>query len=317
MCLALPRLPVLWEVLAIDTTAIGKGGEGDKLSYDVKYRGGENATDKRRYLSNLFGSENAEFAVNDKLLVFSIPKADEKGDDTKYDVYGKSYFVATQYYELQGYDIQDDMTVAACIVQEGAANTVDDLSRIIVVDKVKTALVDDEYIDVLVGYYMGQKIEYYAKEETTFVKNKTSNKKYERGDIIKVASDKDGYVNTVQDVMLDAVSSGGGTIGYSFDDGDNKGKFFVSFRLNYSYATYKEDNTFVVQNNPDDLTTRYPYVLDRRTGYYLYEAETDELSLVTADDLDRYLYGRNPNARVAVASQGGTPMDIVIYDFSK
>jgi len=301
---------------AIDTTASGVGGEADKLSYDIAYKGGPKATDRRRYISNLFGSEKAEFSINDKVLVFSIPKPEDKDDETKYNVYGKSYFIATEYYELQAYDLQDDMSVGAIIVQDAKVDTIDELSRIVLVDKVKTAMIDDDEKHVLVGYHMGQQVEYFAKDETTFVKDETSGKLYERGDIVRVAVDKSGNAELVQKLMLDAVKTGG-TIGYTIDDGDNTGKFFTSLRVYYAYATAKEGKNFVVQTDPYDKTTRYPYVLDNRTKYYLYEAETDEITMITADEIDKYLYGRNQAAKFAVASTGGTPLDMVIYDFSK
>lgn len=311
------RLNQNGEINAIDTTASGKVGVGDTLSNDIPYRGGEKETDGRRYISNLFGSENPEFAVTEKVVVFNIPKAEEKDDDTKYSVYGKDYFVSAEYYALQAYDIEDDMTVGACLIQDASAKSVDNLSRVVVVDKITVAIIDGIDTQKLTGYHMGQKVEYYAKDDTTFVRN-GGTKQYQRGDIIRVAADAGSTVTAKEELLLDAADSGG-TIGYRFDaaGGDNVGKFFTSLRIYYAYATNMKNGTLILQTDPDDDKTRYPYVLDKRTQYYLYDAETDEITLISAADMEEYLYARNSSARVAVASTGGTPLDVIVYDFSR
>lgn len=314
------RLNQNGEINAIDTVATGKGGDADSLSKDVNYKGGDNASDKRRYIANLFGYEKAEFAVNDNVLVFAIPKPAEKSEDTKYNVYGKSYFVQNEYYELEAYDLEDDMTVAACIIQDAAVEEVSDLARIVIVDKISVAIIDGEEIHKLSGYHQGQKMDFYAKDQNVFLSDAT-NTLYKRGDIVLLAADKRGDVANAVDVMTDIVQDNGAMNSFKgtnpFNKGSNDTTFFASIRVNYTYPMNLKDNTFVVQSNPADGLTRYPYVFYNKTQYYIYEAETDELRLSSKEEVAENLYGRNSSARVAVASAGGAPLDVIIYDFEK
>ena len=179
------------EVSYIDTaeaTNNGKYSEAFSLDYAnsaVKY----NSTSKKLGIFN----------VNSGTIVLDIPTGETDSDN--YAVRNMSMFVDKTDYDVEIYDLSEDLTAKIVIVKDSSGDTNAE-SAIAVVTRVGLAQnADSVSVDKLYAVQNGEKVEMLAKEKDLLVKG--ADAKLEAGDIVQYKTNSRGEIEKIT-VLFDS-----------------------------------------------------------------------------------------------------------------
>ena len=343
------------EVCAIDTIATGNGGSADSLSLDVPRTtrvvnpktgavesetmdiGGANQNNSRRYMSGVLGNTKNDILVDDDVIIFCIPPLiaentkvkDEFGndiynyytnmDDGKYSTVGKGFLKSSGYYDAEGYDYSENMSVDAMVIRVPSKQEMSDGTYLTIVEKVAHTIVDGEPIYKLTGYCNGSYVTAYA-ENKACVSDSDGNL-YQVGDMLRYGLNEiTGYIADGQEPYM----TGGinGKVAFPTDSsgeyGSNKGKFFVTGKIHYGSIIYKEGLNVILDTTPEDetdvATSCHPFTLGASsTRYFVVSEARGTITKVAEADLEKYIYGRGEDAKVAIVAGSGAPREVVIY----
>ncbi len=341
------------EVCAIDTIASGNGGNGDSLSLDVPRTtrvvdqetnavdsetmdiGGANQNNSRRYMSGVLGNTKNDILVDDDVIIFCIPPLiveeikDETGkvveiiyhtniDDEQYSTVGKGFLKSSGYYDAEGYDYEDDMTVKAMVIRVPSKQEMSDGTYLTIVEKVAHTVVDGEPIYKLTGYCNGNYVTAYAKNKACV--SDINGNLYQTGDMLRYGLDEiTGYIADGQEpYMTGGINDKVVFPTASGEYGSNKGKFFVTGKIHYGSIIYKEGLNIILDTTPDKdddvATSCQPFLLGATsTRYFVVSEARGTITKVAEADLEKYIYGRGEDAKIAVVAGSGAPREVVIY----
>jgi hypothetical protein len=96
--------------------------------------------------------------------------------------------------------------------------------------------------------------------------------------------------------------------------GSNPTYYFSAVRVVYGYGLDKDGMLFLAGTNYNAPLYQNPFLLTTRTRYAVYHRNSARVEIAQADELNEYLYTRNPNARVLVGAYAGNPLDVFIFD---
>ena len=333
------RLNSKKEVCAIDTVASGSGGNGDSLSLDVprttqtmEIVGATNAN-SRRYMSGVLGDTKNDILVDDDVIIFRIPPLVEEKvddgtgnqvsvyytnmDDARYSTVGKGFLKNSSYYDAEGYDYDEDLSVKAMVIRVPVKQAMTDGNRITIVEKVVQTVVNGELIYKLTGYCNGSYVTAYTDSKSCV--SYSSGNIYQPGDMLRYSLDEitEQIADSQEPYMTGALKGAPTFPTKSGEYGSNTGKFFVTGKIHYGSIIYKNGLNMILDTTPekdDDVATScQPFLLVSSTRYYVVSEARGTVTKVAEADLEKYIYGRGEDAKVAVIAESGSPKDVVIY----
>ena len=342
------------EVCAIDTIASGSGGSADSLSLDVPRTtrvvnpktgavesetmdiGGANQNNSRRYMSGVLGDTKNDILVDDDVIIFCIPPLiaentkvkDEFGndiynyytnmDDEQYSTVGKGFLKSSGYYDAEGYDYNENMSVDAMVIRVPSKQEMSDGTYLTIVEKVARTVVDGNPMYKLTGYLNGNYVTAYAEDKSCV--SDGDGKLYQAGDMLRYILDEiTGYIAKGQEPYMTGGISGNVVFPTASGEyGSNKGKFFVTGKIHYGSIIYKDGLNIILDTTPEDdsdvADSCQPFTLGASsTRYYVVSEARGTITKVAEADLEKYIYGRGEDAKVAVVAGSGAPREVVIY----
>lgn len=288
------------EINIIDTKVRGEKEGDDTLTMNLP-------AIERRYMSAgyAFGDSNPEILVNNKVIVFLTPTEAYKNDETKYSIAQMSYFVGSGYYTFEVYDMTEDMYAGVMVIKEAKAAEIQDDTNISQVISITDAV--DESGEVrrkLTVYQRGNILSLFAKDNA-YVEGLTF------GQFIRIGTDANGYIDNVAR-LLDPKEEGPKVVGA----GANPLKFFSTWRIACGMLMDLQQNTAILSIDPES-PERLPYYVGPSRRVTIFNYKRNLFSRGTIADIQNYIYGRNPNARVAIITSFGGVMDVVLMDFGE
>ena len=161
------------EVVAIDTTAVGAGGDGDtlSLSYGKGNYDGENDV---RYMQNAksFGETNPKFTVGDDTMLILVPSQEKKNNDEDYFAGGVSSLASSTYYDdIEVYDLSDTRHAKVILRESEAQLPIESSSSMVIITKISNCTnVYGEDAYKITGIQGGETVTYITKDTSVLEK---------------------------------------------------------------------------------------------------------------------------------------------------
>ena len=304
---------------------------------------------KRYYYSGAFGADKFDFAVNSsQTAVFIVPEKEEFLEDEKlyFGNMGTSMLRDGSQYQIAAYDADENLSAGAVLVVQDMSKSLGNSMRTVVVDKVIT-MSDD--IVKLTGFQSGKFITRYV--EDTEAKERVLT--FRQGDLIVMTDDAKGnliYARKLFTPSLDLridnfkeedatqfdkiLNSEGNYVmdsNITFGNGDNiiyygsnSDDLQAQFRGQYSVLLRKNENKIVLSGmnsdgTPDteNIAKMSPLSIASNAIVTIYSKVDRTVKVGQISDLDRYIYSRNPDARIFMHTYVGVVKDIFVFDLSE
>ena len=160
----------------------------------------------------------------------------------------------------------------------------------------------EESLDVIKNVLMDEESYAICEKENGKAIGAIALKLNDKGEIMKLEGILTGAANNTA------------TMGYQ-GFGVNNTTFYASVGCAYGYLSDMDGLNVAISDKPEN-GTKQPYVLSDSTVTFIYHVHSGELEKSSVSVLPKYLYGNDPNARVALISRGAGPYQIYIYDFN-
>ncbi|MDR0405246.1 MAG: S-layer homology domain-containing protein [Clostridiales bacterium] len=191
------------KIYYIDTAEANGTGKAMKTAFSKDYVSGEGGLEYKSASRKL-----GAFNVSADTVVFDIPEGDDDTDN--YAVRTMAMFVDKTSYDVEIYDLTDDLTAKVVIVKNSSGNTNAE-SPIAVVTKLSSAQNADRVtVGKLYAIENGEAVELLAKDASTLVKadgGATDTTPLTAGDIIQYTKNARGEIDKVK-VLFDARTRG-------------------------------------------------------------------------------------------------------------
>ena len=279
--------------------------EADSLTLDIPFP--EDDTEWRWITSaSAFGLAQPEVVIDaaqTKVLV--LPQKGTAAEDESYKFTTRSYFIASEYYQISCYKLSDVKMAGLAVVYEKEA-VVRSTEHIALVDKVTTAVNEEgDAVQKMTMVYRGQKVDRLTKEDGMADGIK-------QGDVIRFGVNAANEVIVVQ--KLADGSSGFGVT----SDGSGAGYFYANMNTYVGVVHKKEGSMILYSSSKDEEATTFqmPF-LTSAAQYAVYSRKSGKVNVASSYDLDMNLYSRNPEAVIVLGCYGGRVEDIYILDMSE
>ena len=175
------------EISYINTAAVNESeGTSLKSTFSLDY-----ASENAKYSAS--AKKLAGFNVSESTLIFEIPAGST--DTEEYSIRDMSMFVDKSTYDVEIYDLSEDLT-AGVIIVKNSTGVVNAESSIAVVNKIAEVTNDEgNTVHKLYALYNGEEVEINAKDTDTLIKG--SNKVLETGDIIQFQKNSKGEIDKI------------------------------------------------------------------------------------------------------------------------
>lgn len=161
------------EIIAIDTTASGSGGDSDKLtlSYGKGNYDGENDV---RYMQNAksFGETNPKFTVGEDTILVLVPPQEKKNNDEDYFAGDMSSLASSTYYDdIEVYDLSDTRQAKVILRESEAVLPVESSSSMVIITKISncTSIYGEDAYKIT-GIQGGDTVTYITKDTSVLEK---------------------------------------------------------------------------------------------------------------------------------------------------
>ena len=151
----------------------------------------------------------------------------------------------------------------------------------------------------------GKNVSFYCNEET--VKEAVA-----IGEFVRLGTDSDGYINEIQRVVNPHVDSP-----TSVGLGTNDRYFFSTWRVVYGVIVGKVDKSLLVSTDLEPPRVVMPYMMAQSTRITIYKTKTQSFSNGSVQDIEDYVFDRNPSARAVVITSTTALVDVILIDFSE
>lgn len=320
-------------VTEIDTVKKGARTE-DELTED--FQAGE-----RYYYAGSMGADKFDFGINaSETAVFMVPKTEEYfEDEEKYSGgTGSSFLREGNRYNITAYDTDDDLLAGAVVIVQDITKDAGNARRSVIVDRILT-VADD--IVKFTGFQSGKYITRYVEDPVLKSRVLT----FKKGDVITMTDDVNGRMvyarklftptldlridtyNPATADPFDADANGNITAGNNDNIiyfGSNADDLQDQFRGEYSVLLRKNGSRIVMGGmNPDgtpvtdDLSKLSSLSIASNAVVTIYSKADETVKVGLVPDLDKYVYGRKPDARIFIHTYVGVVRDIFVFDLSE
>ncbi len=298
----------------IDTRYLNAEKEDDdSLSRDILKENSANARlyNRQQYA---FGLDKVDFMIDENTLFMAVPDISKRNEATNYYVSTAfEYFWGNNSYKVEAYDVSDNM-VAGLLVMYGDARDIgiSGNTGITLVEKVVMADIGEgDFVAKLIGTNKSGQIERYAVTDPGVNAALSALKK---GDIIRIGENSLGDIVKVQKLI--SPTDGPKMV----EDGGSLGRFYSGFRFVYGMLCKRVKDTITVSRDVNDTTNPASY--SDKVDYYnvngfevwIYKHQDKTFTKGTIKDVNDYIYQNNPNARIAIHTDGGNAGTIVLVD---
>lgn len=303
----------------------------------------------RYYYSGSFGADKFDFAVNSaETAVFIVPKTEEYFDDEEkyFAKKGTSALREGTQYQITAYDADENLIAGAVVVVQDVSKSVGNSVRAVMVDKVSMITGD---IVKLTGFQSGKYITRYIEDAAAQARVKT----FRQGDLIVMTDDANGRLvyarklfsptldlridtykeedatdfdkieNTAGQLVFDGNISWGNNDNVIFY-GSNADNLQSQFRGEYGALLRKNDSKVVLSGmnpdgtpNTDDVAKMSPLSIASNAIVTIYTKADKSVKIGQISDLDKYIYSRNPDARIFIHTYVGVVRDVFVFDLSE
>ena len=306
----------------------------DELTED--FQAGE-----RYYYAGSMGSDKFDFGINSsETAVFMVPKTEEYfEDEERYSGgIGSSFLREGNRYNISAYDADDDLIAGAVVIVQDISKDAGNARRAVIVDKIST--VSDDSVK-FTGFQSGKYITRYVEDPVLKARVLT----FRKGDLITMTDDVNGRMvyarklftptlnlridtyNPATAEPLDAGANGSITAGNNDNViyfGSNADDLQDQFRGEYSALVRKNDSRIVFGGmnpdgtpNVDDVSKLSSMSIASNAVITIYSKADESVRVGLISDLDKYVYGRNPDARIFIHTYVGAVRDIFVFDLSE
>lgn len=326
------KLDETGQISELDTIADG-AADDEELKKDF-------SAETRYYLASAFGNDKFDFIVSSSdTRAFIIPET-AKDDERQYFArHGMGTFISPgNKYSVAAYDVDDNLTAGAIVVEMDMPKTNGNAKRAMIVDEI--SFLSDDTVK-LTGFQKGQYVTFYI-DDSALLKRVQS---FKRGDLIlPVTNMKDELVyarklfTPTLDLRIDNYKREDIEPGFDPDDstitfGDGDNIIFLGsnaddmqdqFRGQYSALLRKDGNKVILSGvdiysgEPltENISTMFPLVLPSNASVTICNFYEKSVAKGTLNDLDKYIYNINPMARIFVHTYNGDAKDVFLFDFS-
>ncbi len=229
--------------------------------------------------------------INKDTIIFDIPE--DKKDLSIADI---SMFEDEQKYDVLVYDLSDDYTAKAIIVQNANLNANAESSIAVVKEVIQTQNSDDEITDMLVALIDGKEERIYAKDDSVLVKNVSED--LEAGDIIQIKKNSEDEIASIN-VLFDIKTKG--TEGIT-NPAEN-------LSIVYGKVTKKFTSSINVTVNDADTVN---YSIPSDANIYKVDTELSKNKVTVAEAGDIQAYDAEEGNRVLIKLYKNEVKEIVI-----
>lgn len=328
-------------ITELDTVNAG-ARTADELTEDF-------SSESRYFYSGSFGLSKFDFAVNSaETAVFIVPKQEKYFDvEERYSGnLGTSTLREGTQYEITAFDADENLTAGAVVVVQDVSKSPGNSMRAVIVDKVSMVTGD---IVKLTGFQNGKYITRYVEDAEAQARVKT----FRQGDLIVMTDDVDGRLVYARKLFtptlnldidnfkianatdFDKIEDANGKLAVDgkISDGDNDNVIFygsnsddlqAQFRGEYGVLLRKNDNKVVLSGrnsdntpNTDDIAKMSPMSIASNAVVTIYTKADETVKVGLISDLDKYIYSRNPDARIFIHTYVGVVRDIFVFDLSE
>lgn len=288
------------EIYKIDTAARGDNEGDDSLTLSLP-------ASSRRYISsgNTFGDSEIDMLVDNKTMVFIIPnEAADKYDDEKYMVTSMSHFVHGEYYTFEAYDLTEGM-FATAVVMKADGSKVDNYTPISMVTGISEAVDNNgDVVKKITVQQKGNKVSYLDSGNTIPADLVI-------GEFVRLGTDIQGRINEIKD-RFNPFTMPPQSKGY----GGSYNEYFANQRITFGYVAARTEASIVITYEPTNSNARrVPFKLLSSHRVTIFDVRAQTFTRGTINDIDRFTYRINPDARAVVLTSGGSITDIILMDF--
>lgn len=187
-------------LITFELNSEGKINEIQLQSPETAYTAEERMFNKDDMTFVDAASNNAEFYVDDKTVVFDVSAkdADSKPDTTEFDVQGSNFFNDEENYTVAAFDVKDGIAKAIVVLEDKGGKAIS--SNIAVVDKFTQTKNDGDNVYKLYAIVDGKPVSMYTEDMLVKSNNKVDGTNYknfsdlERGDLIAFKTNAKGDI---------------------------------------------------------------------------------------------------------------------------
>lgn len=232
-------------------------------------------------------SFEARFSINSSTKIFMVPPDGYTEDIDKFSVISMSQISSGDFHTVTAYCMNDGGIAGAMILWRNAASaTISGNSTMILVDSISTVIDGDgDSVQKIRGLANGTYVEYLTDGIVSLT---VDGRTIKRGDIIRVASDRNGRISNVRvDINSDTYKA----------EGSSFGTFWEGQYSALSGAVYSMENGYVLISNQlsenlsdifDSVDYGMLYTVPVTGSIMIYDSKLDKIYLGTVNDILSY-----------------------------